>query len=86
MSSIFDALNNDPYKPAILKPSLAQWDNYQLHNLYCVDTRRQEVTTIGGAVTSTIDSTIVFKSLIAVQAYSFKDIPCNFDAIVRAYL
>jgi hypothetical protein len=83
--ALFDRLSDDPYKPAVLKPPLAQWDNYQLHNLYCVDTHRQEITTINGAVTSTVDSTIVFKSLIAVQAYSFKDIPCNFDAIVRAY-
>jgi hypothetical protein len=82
--AIFDALNNDPYKPVVLKPSLAQWDNYQLHNLYCVDTHRQEVT-MTGTTTNTIDSSIVFKDLLAVQAYSFKDIPCNFDAIVSAY-
>jgi hypothetical protein len=84
MSSIFDALNNDPYKPAILKPSLAQWDNYQIHNLYCVDIQKQEITTVG-TTANTVDSTIAFKSFLAVQAYSFKDIPCNLDAIVRAY-
>lgn len=85
MASVFDALNNDSYKPATLKPSLAQWDNYQLHNLYCVDTHKQEISTVSGVITSTIDSSTVFKSFLAVQAYSFKDIPCDFDAIVRAY-
>jgi hypothetical protein len=82
--ALFDALNGDPYKPAILKPSLAQWDNYQIHNLYCVDTQRQQITTIGTS-TSTIDASIRFKYFLAVQAYSTKDIPCDFDAIVRAY-
>jgi hypothetical protein len=83
--SLFDALNNDPYEPAVLKPPLAQWDNYQIHNLYCVDIQKQEITTVG-TTASTVDSIIPFKSSLAVQAYSFKDIPCNFDAIVRAYL
>jgi hypothetical protein len=83
--ALFDKLSNDKYKPAVLKPSLAQWDNYQIHNLYCVDTRRQKITTINGAVNDTADFTITFKSFLAVQAYSVQDIPCNFDEIVRAY-
>lgn len=37
MSSVFNALNSNPYKPSVLKPSLAQWDNYQIYSLVCMD-------------------------------------------------
>ena len=34
---LFDPLDLDQHKPAVLKPSLAQWDNYQIYTLVCVD-------------------------------------------------
>lgn len=34
---LFDPLALDSHKPAVLKPSLAQWDNYQIYTLVCVD-------------------------------------------------
>jgi hypothetical protein len=34
---LFDPLALDPLKPPVLKPSLAQWDNYQIYTLVCVD-------------------------------------------------
>lgn len=35
--TLFDPLINDSYRPQTLKPSLSQWDNYQIYTLACVD-------------------------------------------------
>jgi hypothetical protein len=43
MPDLFSALDEDIYKPKVLKPSLAQYDNYQIYSLVCVD---REVATI----------------------------------------
>jgi hypothetical protein len=37
MSDLFSALDEDIHKPQVLKLSLAQWDNYQIYTLVCVD-------------------------------------------------
>jgi hypothetical protein len=37
MSNISNWLANDTYKPENLKESLAQWDNYQIYTLMCLD-------------------------------------------------
>jgi hypothetical protein len=37
MSALFANLDNDIHKPTNLNPSLAQWDNYQIYTLVCVD-------------------------------------------------
>ena len=78
--SVFDNLNGDPYKPPVVKESLAQWDNYQTHSLYCVDINC--INTTDGVSTNEIRT---FNSFLAVQAYSTESIPFNFDEIVRAY-
>lgn len=77
---VFDNLNGDQYKPAVLKESLAQWDNYQNHSLYCVDINY--TSTVNGV---SINGTGVFTSFLAVQAYSTDSIPFNFDELVQAY-
>ncbi len=41
---LFDPLTLDLHKPSVLKPSLAQWDNYQTYTLVCRDIT-QMVTT-----------------------------------------
>jgi hypothetical protein len=37
MPELFSALDEDIHKPQVLKQSLAQWDNYQIYTLVCVD-------------------------------------------------
>jgi expansin (peptidoglycan-binding protein) len=37
MSDLFSALDEDIDKPQVIKESLAQWDNYQIYTLVCVD-------------------------------------------------
>lgn len=78
--SVFDNLNGDSYKPPVLKESLAQWDNYQNHSLYCVDINY--IKTKDGVSTN---ETGVFTSFLAVQAYSTESIAFNFDELVQAY-
>jgi hypothetical protein len=43
MSDIFSPLDDDIHKAKVFKPSLAQYDNYQIYSLVCVD---REVVTI----------------------------------------
>jgi hypothetical protein len=42
--SLFDPLALDPLKPLLLKPSLAQWDNYQIYTLICTDYPHKKTT------------------------------------------
>jgi hypothetical protein len=37
MSNLFSDLDEDIHKPQVLKSSLAQFDNYQIYTLVCVD-------------------------------------------------
>jgi hypothetical protein len=37
MSDLFAPLDKDIHKPQVLKRSLAQYDNYQIYTLVCVD-------------------------------------------------
>jgi hypothetical protein len=74
-------MTGDIYAPVFFKPSLQQWDNYQIHSVYCVDSIRNQV--IDNAQPT--DSTSIFKSFLAVQHYHTSDIPCDFDAICRLY-
>lgn len=43
MPDLFSNLDEDIYKPQVLKSSLAQWDNYQIYTMVCVD-RSYETT------------------------------------------
>ena len=59
----------DDYLPVIPKPSLQQYDNYQIYDLICVDK----------------SPTIQFKNFVAIQAYSPFPIPCDFIAIANRF-
>jgi hypothetical protein len=59
---LFDQLALDPLKPSVIKPSLAQWDNYQIYTLVCVDrsyaTTKQEYYQTGyNGLLAVFDST-----------------------------
>lgn len=84
MADLFQELDKDPYKPKIIKPYLCQWDNYQIHSLYCVDINSQLQTNINGTVIIN-NSTSKFNSFLAVQAYHPSKIACDFDAICKLY-
>jgi hypothetical protein len=79
--SLFAALDNDRYQPTELKPALAQWDNYQIYNLGCVDTWTERMS--NGEILR--DAIKLKTSFIAVQAYSIQPIACDFSAIMNTY-
>jgi hypothetical protein len=60
---------DDDYLPPIPKPSLQQYDNYQIYDLICVD---KTVTN-------------QFKNWLAVQAYNPSVIDCDFISIANTY-
>jgi uncharacterized protein (DUF1684 family) len=69
---------NDSYLPTISKPSLQQYDNYQIHDLYCRDIIFTD-TTLG-------NTNIVFKKFLAVETVSpVGSIECDFNAIANQY-
>jgi hypothetical protein len=55
--ALFDPLTLDAHKPPVLKPSLAQWDNYQIYTLVCRDIT-QTVTTKKFVADESIDPII----------------------------
>ena len=71
---------NDPYAPPISKPSLQQYDNYQIYDLYCVDIISDVV--IDGVMSGKQDKGFY---LLAVQAYSPSIVKCNFNALAIQY-
>ena len=81
MSQITDYLASDPYRPAVSLPSLDQYDNYQIYNLFCVDKNVQvSVNGVAGSYS------IKMNDWLAVQAYSpFRKIPTDFREIVLAH-
>ena len=82
MPSIFNALNNDPYKPTVLKEHLAQWDNYGIHSFYCVDLNNRRTIDTNGNIASDFYP-VNFQSFLAVQVFAESDIVCDFDAIIK---
>jgi hypothetical protein len=66
--------SEDKYAPIISKPSLQQYDNYQIHDLYCDD-----IKYIGADIK-------LFNNFLAVQRVSpYGAIECNFEAIAILY-
>jgi hypothetical protein len=59
----------DNYLPSVPKPSLQQYDNYQIYDVVCIDK----------------SPTQRFKSWLAVQAYSTSPVQCDFIAIANTY-
>lgn len=66
---ISDYSVGDTYAPTVVKPSLQQYDNYQIYTLYCSDF-------------STVEK---FKSFIAVQKYSPFPIYFDFSVLASKY-
>ena len=79
---IYQYMTEDVYAPETLKPSLQQYDNYQIYDLYCEDITFQVASSVDGNYANLIKN----KNRLAVQAYSIQPIPCNFDAIIKQYL
>lgn len=66
----------DDYLPVIPKPSLQQYDNYQIHDLYCED-----------IYYPTAKPPVFFKSFLAVERVSpHGEIECDFNQIAMDYV
>lgn len=77
---ISDYLVGDIYAPTIPKPSLQQYDNYQIYSIACVD-----VSYKGYSSNDDIPSDVLFTRFIAWQTYDITAIRCDFNAIVNTY-
>ena len=76
---------DDSYKPNNFKESLAQYDNYQIHDLYCVDIVYSSIQTGSGLIVPPPPQN-KFRSFLGVERVSpFGVINCNFEAIAIAY-
>lgn len=71
---------NDKDTPLVSKPSLQQYDNYQIYDLYCVDIISDVV--VNGVATVKQNKGI---SVLAVQAYDPNIVKCDFNALVTQY-
>jgi hypothetical protein len=82
--SIHGYLPNDAYKPPIDKPSLGQYDPYQLHNIYCDDTEYQPITINNQNFAA--PNKDLFNNWLAVERMSPSGaIECDFNAIAVEY-
>ncbi len=76
--------HSDQDLPSIPKPSLQQYDNYQIYDMVCVDVayemRRQSDNSV-------IDNNLVMpkSSWMAIQAFSPYDRECDFIEIANTY-
>jgi hypothetical protein len=67
--TIHSELPNDNYKPVTSKPSLQQYDNYQIYTVICVDKSASQQ----------------FLDFLAIQTYSPFTIDCDFMAIAHRF-
>jgi hypothetical protein len=86
---ISEYMTNDPYAPLVPKPELQQYDNYQIHDLYCVDIVYTN-SYIGSISNNTIHPPNLFRSWIAVEVYrnprQFDYLPyTDFNLIAQTY-
>lgn len=66
---------DDSYAPANPKPPLQQFDNYQIHDLYCEDIYYPDVK-----------PPVLFRSALGVQRVSpYGEIECDFESIALEY-
>lgn len=71
----------DNYLPTDSKPSLQQYDNYQIHDLYCEDIIYQAIEG-----TSFVPDPVRNRRFLAVERVSpHGSIECNFEAIATAH-
>ena len=74
-------LPDDEYKPSISKPSLQQYDNYQIYSVYCEDIVYSSLP-----ASSNIPIPVKQRNFLAVQSMSPSGlIKCNFSEIVDLY-
>jgi hypothetical protein len=74
----------DDRLPGISKPELQQYDNYQIHDLYCSDILYQDL--VLNTATILHPPHIKFKSFLAVEKISIHgEIPFDFEAIALMY-
>lgn len=73
-------LPDDGYKPIISKPSLQQYDNYQIYSIYCED-----IIYNGLPVSSNIPNPVKQRNFLAVQSIAPSVIKCDFSQIVDLY-
>ena len=59
----------DDYLPLVPKPSLQQYDNYQIYDLVCIDKAASQQ----------------LLNFLSIQAYSPFDINCDFVAIANRF-
>jgi hypothetical protein len=62
---------NDSYLPTISKPSLQQYDNYQIYTLVCIDDTENQIKIGNG--------------FLAIQSFSIEPIEINFISLVNTY-
>jgi hypothetical protein len=73
---ISDYLVGDTYAPTVPKPSLQQYDNYQIYSIACEDTIYPDKET----------PNIINKNIVSFQTYDISGkIPINFRKIVDTY-
>jgi hypothetical protein len=82
--SIQDYLPNDNYKPKISKPSLQQWDNYQIYDLFCTEIKYGLIPQNTRASLTTPDIQIESK-ILAVEQYNPNIICVDFRGIASQY-
>jgi hypothetical protein len=70
--------------PATSNPSLQQYDNYQIHDLYCEDIIYEDL--IINNITIPHPNPVEFRTFLAVERVSVHgEIEINFEAIALAY-
>lgn len=80
--TIHQILPNDNYKPTVSKPSLQQYDNYQIYDIYCKDIVYSPMV-IEGNINS--PPPLFKKDFLAVQRFSSISIDCDFTQIASTY-
>jgi hypothetical protein len=81
--TIQSELPNDIYKPSVSKPSLQQYDNYQIHDMYCIDIIYSSIPSLP---TASVPPSVKQKAWLAVERVSpLGLISCDFGAIAETY-
>lgn len=71
----------DEYLPPVVKPSLQQYDNYQIYDLYCTDIYSIRIDVNGTTENVCTSNT----NRLAVQAYNINPIPIDFNTVIKNY-
>jgi hypothetical protein len=81
--TIQSTLPDDNYKPTISKPSLQQYDNYQINDLYCIDIVYLPISDLPNVEPP---EPILKKSFLAVEVVAPNtSISCDFNTIANTY-